>query len=142
MPSVRPLVALFAVSMLAAACKDPASDQPKASVSAPSGASASAAANAVRYAITPTNSKVEWTGSKVTGSHDGSFSGFSGSIAYAGSIDKSTVGVDIDTTTIQTTPDGLLTHLAGADFFDVKQFPKASFNSTTIQPGFRAIRMG
>ena len=137
MLALRPLVALFAVSLATAAvgagCKDPSSDKPKASVSDPTAPSASAAASAVRYAITPANSKVEWTGSKVTGSHDGSFKAFSGSVAYAGSIEKSTVSVDIDTTTIATSPDTLLTHLASADFFDVKQFPKATFTSTSIK---------
>ena len=114
------------------ACKDPAQDKPQATVASATAPVAAPAANAVAYAITPATSKVEWTGSKVTGSHDGSFTAFSGTIDYAGAIEKSTVTIDIDTTSITTTPQMLLDHLKSPDFFDTAKYPKAQFVSTSI----------
>jgi polyisoprenoid-binding protein YceI len=88
------------------------------------------------YAITPQNSKVEWTGSKVTGNHDGSFTRFTGAVDLVeGSIIKSRVTLDIDTTTLATNPDKLGEHLRSPDFFDVAKFPKATFVTTAITPG-------
>jgi polyisoprenoid-binding protein YceI len=124
---------LAALPILLLACKDPAKDQEKATVSsAVAPVSAPAVASATSYAITPASSKVEWTGSKVTGSHDGSFTAFSGNVDYAGSVEKSVVSIDIDATTITTTPQMLLDHLKSPDFFDTAKFPKASFVSTSI----------
>src|SRR5688500_1621159 len=91
--------------LLVVGCADPAENVPKASVSTNSSASAdagttagdgakaaaatgSAAANpdagAKAYAITPENSKVEFTGSKVTGKHDGGFKQLQGEVHVAG----------------------------------------------------------
>jgi polyisoprenoid-binding protein YceI len=79
---------------------------------------------------------VEWTGSKVTGSHDGAFTSFRGAITLAdGAIERGQVNVDIDAASLTTTPEKLATHLKSADFFDVAKFPKASFVSTAIKAG-------
>lgn len=132
------LLALL-VPVAVAACDDPAKNKPQATVSsavaAPPPAASAPAATAFSYAINTTNSKVEWTGSKVTGSHDGTFGKFSGTVDYAGSIEKSTVRIEIDTTTITTTPEMLLKHLKSPDFFDVEKYPKAEFVSTSIKAG-------
>jgi polyisoprenoid-binding protein YceI len=95
------------------------------------------------YAITPTNSKIEWTGSKTSGHHDGSFASFSGAIEIPGAIEQGSVSVDIDTNslTIAADPalgplvDKLTGHLKSPDFFDVAQYPKATFKSASIAPG-------
>ncbi|HEX7665095.1 MAG TPA: YceI family protein [Polyangiaceae bacterium] len=133
---------LFALTIVGAlaACDNPAKDKSQATVSSPvdtaAAASSAAPAGAVSYAITPATSKVEWTGSKVTGSHDGSFTGFTGKIDAVGSdATKSKVAIDIDTTTLKTDPEKLQGHLKTADFFDVEKFPKASFVSTEIKAG-------
>ncbi len=123
-----------------AACNDPAKDKSQASVAAPVDTSAAAALAtspaAVSYAITPPTSKVEWTGSKVTGSHDGSFSGFTGSVdIVGGDATKSRVNIDIDATTLTTSEEKLVGHLKSPDFFDVAKFPKASFASSAITAG-------
>lgn len=132
---------LFAIAVFAtAACDNPAKDKSAATVAAPADSSSAAALaaspGAVSYVISPATSKVEWTGSKVTGSHDGSFSGFTGSIDVVdGAPEKSRVSIDIDTTTLTTQPDRLLGHLKSPDFFDVQKFPKATFASTAIKAG-------
>lgn len=127
----------LAVALIGAlACDDPTKGQAKASASAPVGSSAAAVTAGTPYAITPQNSKVEWTGSKVTGSHDGSFGSFTGTLTVVGNaVDKSRVTIDIDTASLTTAPENLIKHLKSPDFFGVEQFPKATFVSTAIKPG-------
>jgi polyisoprenoid-binding protein YceI len=92
-------------------------------------------AAATALPITPDNSKIEWTGSKVTGSHEGGFTKFSGTVNLVGEkAENSTVNVDIDTDSVYANVDQLTQHLKTPDFFDVKNFPKASFASTRIEP--------
>ena len=82
----RRLIAL-AFSLLLVACANPAADKPKAVTSE----AAPAPSNAVggqRFAITPANSQISFVGSKVTGSHNGSFERFEGAIDFAGQPEK------------------------------------------------------
>ena len=120
-----------------AACSDPASDQPRAVTkeAAPAPSAPSAPAGAQRYLITPENSKIDFIGSKVTGSHNGSFQKFSGVIEYAGAPEKSRVQITIDMTSVTTDAAKLTEHLKTADFFDVAKYPQATFQSTEIKPG-------
>ncbi|HKY27245.1 MAG TPA: YceI family protein [Pyrinomonadaceae bacterium] len=117
-----------------AACSNPASDQPQA-VTKDAAPATSAPAGGQKYLITPENSKIEFIGSKVTGSHNGSFPKFSGAIEYAGAPEKSRVQITIDTTALTTDTDKLTEHLKTADFFDVAKYPQASFQSTEVRPG-------
>jgi len=146
-PSIRPSLAQSAIvtlalslgplalSLAAAGCDDPTKGQAKATAAA-AVASAAEVAAGTTYTVTPQNSKVEWTGSKVTGSHDGSFTSFTGGITLVGgAVEKSRVTVDIDTPSIQASPDNLIKHLKSPDFFGVEQFPKATFTSTSIKVG-------
>ena len=128
----------FAVSM--AACANPADNKPHATVSEASQTpDAAKTAGAETLAITPENSKVEFVGSKVTGSHNGSFKQFSGTIELAKEgVEKSRVTIDIDTTSIVTDTDRLTAHLKTPDFFDVAKYPKANFTSTKIEPATAA----
>jgi polyisoprenoid-binding protein YceI len=122
--------ALVALSLVAA-CDDPTKGQVKASAAAPLASGAATAG--VAYVINPQNSQVAWTGSKVTGKHDGSFQAFTGTITLVGgAVEKSRVNVDIDTGSLTTVPENLVHHLKTPDFFNVEQFPKASFASTSI----------
>ena len=127
-------VALFA--FLAQGCANPASDKPHATVTeATQGSEAAKPAGAETLAITPDNSKIEFIGSKVTGSHNGSFKQFSGTIDLAkDSIEQSRVTIDVDINSIVTDADRLTSHLKTADFFDVAKYPKATFTSTKIEP--------
>ena len=132
------LTLAFAVSM--AACANPADDKPHATVSeASQTADTAKPADAETLAINPENSKVEFVGSKVTGSHNGSFKQFTGTIELAKEgVEKSRVTIDIDTNSIVTDTDDLTTHLKTPDFFDVAKYPKANFTSTKIEPATTA----
>ena len=84
-------------------------------------------------ALTAENSKVEFTGSKVTGKHEGGFKAFTGTIDLVNAkAEESSVKVDIDTTSVYSDSEGLTGHLKSPDFFDVEKFPKANFTSTKI----------
>lgn len=120
--------------LLVAACADPAANQPKA-VTGEAAPAASAPAGGERYVITPENSKIEFVGSKVTGSHNGSFEKFSGEINYVGAPEKSRVRITIDLTSVKTDTAKLTEHLKTADFFDVAKYPQGTFESTAIRPG-------
>ena len=124
----------FIVLLTIAACSNPASDAPKA-VTGEAGSASSAPAASEKHSITAENSKIEWVGSKVTGSHNGSFKKFSGAIDYAGQPEKSRVNITIDTSSIEADDPKLTAHLKTADFFDVAKFPQATFQSTEIKPG-------
>ncbi len=131
---------LFAASLVVLlACNDPAKDTTKAVTTqaiTQTTTTQAASAPAVSYAFDQSNSKVEWTGSKVTGKHDGTFEAFKGTVKLVdGSPEKSAVNVEIDTKTLKTEPAMLLTHLKSDDFFAVDKFPTASFQSTEIKKG-------
>jgi len=44
------------------------------------------------------------------------------------------IAIDIDTTSLWTEFEMLTTHLKSPDFFDVRRFPTAKFESTKIEP--------
>jgi polyisoprenoid-binding protein YceI len=140
MISIKPFasLALAVPFLLLAACADPADSVPAASVATNTASStsisapASAPAAAVRaYAITSENSKVEFTGSKVTGKHDGGFKQFTGEIHTSGDT-VSHAKVTIDTTSIFSDSNRLTEHLKNPDFFDVAKYPTAVFETTSI----------
>ena len=129
------LVMIVAGVMLWSACSDPAADKTKAVTGEATQVASPAAAQGHKYVITPQNSKVEFTGSKVTGSHNGSFGDFSGQIDYAGTPEQSRVNIVIKMDSLTTDTPDLTKHLKTADFFDVATFPEATFVSTSIKPG-------
>jgi polyisoprenoid-binding protein YceI len=130
------LLPILASLALFAACDNPAKDKPQASVSAPVENTGASAAGATSFLINPQNSKIEWTGAKITASHNGSFGAFTGSIDVPGGVvDNGKVSVDIDTSSITVDPAQLNGHLKSPDFFDVAKFPKATFVSTSIKDG-------
>lgn len=132
---MSPRVALLGLALLAIGCEDPAKNKAKA-VTGEAQETKSAVTGATTYAFDEAGSKVEWTGSKVTAKHDGGFKKFHGTIALVdGAPEKSSVNVDIETASMFTTPENLLTHLKSPDFFDVAKYPKATFTSTSIQKG-------
>ncbi|MGI8732170.1 MAG: YceI family protein [Pyrinomonadaceae bacterium] len=117
-------------------CANPASDKPQAVTNEAAPVAASpVAAQGERYLVTPKNSKIEFVGSKVTGSHTGSFEKFSGAIDFNGRPETSRVSINIDTTSITTDTPDLTKHLKSPDFFDVAKYPEATFVSTEIKPG-------
>lgn len=132
---LRTITILFAL-LLITACSNPASDKPQAITSeAAPVADTSSAAQGQRYSISPENSKIEFIGSKVTGSHNGSFKRFSGAIDFRGQPENSTVSVTIETNSIEADDPALTKHLQTPDFFDVAKYPQTTFTSTAIKPG-------
>jgi len=130
----------LSLSIFLAACEDPAANKFKAQTSAPSISDSNSAnktltAAAVSLPITPENSKIAFTGSKVTGKHEGGFKSFSGAIDLVGErAEDSRVNVNIEMRSVYTDTDQLTGHLQTGDFFEVDKFPASSFVSTKIVP--------
>ena len=124
-----------------AGCGNPADKVPKADVSSNTNGSTAESAvsptgGATRvYAFGPENSSIEFVGSKVTGKHNGGFKKFSGQLKADGDKLASTGNkVEIDTTSLWADNEKLTGHLKSPDFFNVAQFPTATFETTEIKP--------
>lgn len=128
------LITIISGLMFLSACSDPAADKTKAVTGEAAQVTPQNVAGQ-KYAINAQNSKVEFVGSKVTGSHNGSFGSFTGQVDYAGAPEKSRVSITIDTNSIAADDPKLTEHLKTADFFDVAKFPQSTFVSTEIKPG-------
>lgn len=140
-------LAILSLAIFMSACADPAANKPKAQTTAPAGSPSTSnesvkadvldgfKAAGTEVVIDPAQSKVEFTGSKVTGKHDGGFKSFKGVIDLVGDkAESSKVLFEIDVASVFTDADGLTKHLQTGDFFEVEKFPKASFVSTKIAP--------
>jgi polyisoprenoid-binding protein YceI len=131
---------ILSLSLFLTACEDPAANKPKAETSAPTTSKTAEKteikeSKGTELAITSENSKVGFTGSKVTGKHDGGFKTISGTIDLVNEkAEESSVSVDIDMKSVFTDADGLTKHLQTGDFFEVEKFPKSTFVSTKIVP--------
>jgi len=91
-------------------------------------------------AISPTNTHVKFVGThnnkEKPDPRVGTFTKFSGQaeLDAAGKTLKA-MTVEFDTTSIATQFDKLTNHLKSPDFFDVREYPKAKFESTEITAG-------
>ncbi len=132
-------IALFAAASTVwlVACEDPSKKQPTAAVgAAASAAGGPTAATTETLTFSDQNSKIGFVGSKVSGSHEGAFERFRGTIRLAGTkVEGSSVETEIDMDSLKVEPEKLLDHLKSPEFFDVARFPKATFKSTEIKPG-------
>ena len=130
------ILTIFGALFIVSSCANPASDKPAAvtNEAAPVAAS-SPAVQGEKHLITPETSEVRFVGSKVTGSHNGSFKKFTGTIDFTGQPETSRVSITIDTDSLETDTPDLTKHLKTADFFDVAKFPQANFESREIKPG-------
>ena len=127
---------LVSLLIVVAACNNPASDVNKAVTTEAQKAASPQTAGGQKYAITPQNSKIDFIGSKVTGSHNGSFEKFNGEIHYTNNDPaQSHVQITIDTPSVKTDDPKLTEHLKTPDFFDVAKFPEAKFESTASKAG-------
>lgn len=114
----------------------PAADAPPAVVKSEAGAAAAAGASTDTLTISPETSKVEFVGSKVTGSHNGGFKTFSGTAELTPDhASVASIHVDIDMNSTWADDPKLTGHLKAPDFFDVAKFPKSTFETTAIKPG-------
>ena len=129
------LTILLSGLVLVAACGNPATNKSAAVTGEATKATPPPTTAGQRYPITPEHCKIEFTGSKVTGSHNGSFQKFTGDINYTGDPTTSRVNITMDVNSITTDDPKLTEHLKTADFFDVAKFPQAKFESTAIRAG-------
>ncbi|WP_433932725.1 YceI family protein [Sorangium cellulosum] len=133
-------IALPAALLLSlAGCEDPTKDKPKATISSAAPAQPQAAAPSAPAEALPidaTASTIGFVGSKVTGKHEGKFEKISGAITLAGGkAEGGKLSIEADTSSVKTDAEKLDGHLKSKDFFDVEQFPKATFTSTQIKAG-------
>jgi len=79
-------------------------------------------------------SKISFLGKKPDGEHKGGFKKFKvDALADEEDMTKSSVKIVIETDSLWADDDKLAGHLKNADFFDVKKYPKATFESTKIE---------
>jgi polyisoprenoid-binding protein YceI len=121
-------------------CDDPSKGKSKATtgeaITSTTSQAATTAASSVKYAFDQSASKVSWTGSKVTGKHEGGFGTFKGTVDVGdGAPEKSKVNVEIEADSLTSDTEKLTGHLKSPDFFDTKAHPKATFVSTEIKKG-------
>jgi polyisoprenoid-binding protein YceI len=135
MKSIQTFACAFAI-VLILGCGNPADNVPKATVSSDTNAEASpgaAAANPV-FAVSPTDSKIEFIGSKVTGSHKGGFTNFTGELRVAdGKLAGAGNKIVIDMNSTWSDNSRLTGHLKSPDFFNVEKFPSAEFVTTAVE---------
>jgi len=129
---------ILSLTIFLAACADPAANVTKVETSeptslTPAGNSEQPEPKGTRLPISSENSKIEFTGSKVTGKNDGGFKQFSGTIDLVNDkAEASAVSVEIDMNSLFTDAVRLTKHLKSSDFFDVEKFPISTFASTKI----------
>lgn len=143
----RLLLSLASIALLA--CDDPADRAPAATVSEPSANTRPAepsepapstepaqAGERETLSFSHADSTVKFVGSKVTASHEGSFGEFSGTVRLDPSdLTRTEVELNIVTASITADDARLTEHLKSADFFDVAQYPAATFRTTRIVAG-------
>ena len=86
-------------------------------------------------AIDTARSTLGFVGSKVTGSHPGSFGEWEGSIRLdPESVEASAVSITIQMASVSADVERLTNHLKTDDFFDIENHPTATFESTRVAP--------
>jgi polyisoprenoid-binding protein YceI len=131
--------AVLSLSVLIfAGCSNPADKVAKATVSQTNNAAtATAAAPSEGYAkhfiVSPENSAINFVGSKVTGSHNGGFTKFTGELRTTnGKLVDEGNQIVIDMNSIYADNDRLTGHLKSPDFFNAAQIPTATFVTKSI----------
>lgn len=85
--------------------------------------------------LTPENTRIQFVGTHAGDKPDprtGTFGKFAGTAKVAGGA-LTTVSVEIETASLSTEIPKLTDHLKSPDFFEVRQHPKATFQSTGIE---------
>jgi len=129
-------IVLFASLLFVVGCEDPGAKVTPATVEAPAAQEAAPeepAKPTATLAINPSNSKIEFVGAKVTASHDGGFTDFSGTVELGDPVEQSVIDLTIQTASLYADKEKLTKHLKSPDFFDVEKFPTATFKSTSIE---------
>lgn len=147
---IRSSLLLLTIGVAAACAPDPTATAPAATVgsaaptegtaaegttaegSAAEGTAAAPAVEAIAMVFGPDTSTVGFVGSKVTGSHEGTFQQFTGTLTLATPVENSVIDVQIVSDSLLADDERLTAHLKSADFFDTATYPNASFVSTGI----------
>jgi polyisoprenoid-binding protein YceI len=154
------MMTLFAIGAQVAGCSNPADDKfkaqalppgtpaeteakPESSPAVTDPAAPATVAGSKKVTAVADRSKVEFTGSKVTGSHSGGFKSFKAD-ATVDPAKKTLVGFSatIDMNSTWSDNDNLTGHLKNQDFFDVPKFPTSEFVATKVEPGSDAKLAG
>jgi len=118
-------------------CGNPADNVPKAAVSSETNSEGSAggsASNERVFAIGAKDSRIDFIGSKVTGSHKGGFTNFTGELRVAdGKLAGAGNKIVIDMNSTWSDNRKVTDHLKSPDFFGVQQHPTAEFITTAIE---------
>ena len=89
--------------------------------------------------LKPETSSISFYGGRISSQrpgHNGGFQRFTGKISLDPATKKiQSISVDIETESIWSDTGRLTDHLKGSDFFEVKQFPKATFKSIKVTSG-------
>jgi polyisoprenoid-binding protein YceI len=86
------------------------------------------------YKIDSEQSKITWTGKKVTGQHTGTIKLAEGNLATKGKkITGGSFSIDMTTLKDSESNDRLEGHLKSDDFFSTDKFPKANFVTSSIE---------
>src|SRR5690606_19021720 len=127
-------IPVAAATVFMVSCENPADKTTSAEVNEAVEKTSDSAVG-TKYVFTP-ESKIEFTGSKVTGKHDGGFKTFSGHFTVK---DGKPVGNDhkvvIDMNSTWSDADKLTEHLKSADFFDVENHPESTVDVTDLKAG-------
>ncbi|HIG26547.1 MAG TPA: YceI family protein [Verrucomicrobiales bacterium] len=130
---------LFASLLIASAatwmtgCSNPADDVVEADVTQAKKTQSVVDAPGTTYTLS-VDSKIEFTGSKVTGSQSGGFNRFTGSFQVEnGAILATGTSFEIDMDSTWSDSQRLTGHLKSPDFFDVASFPSSTFEATAIE---------
>lgn len=123
-----------AAAIVLASCENPADKTTTAEVK-DAVEKTTDASSGTKYVFSP-ESKIEFTGSKVTGKHDGGFKTFTGHFTVK---DGQPVGNDhkvvIEMDSTWSDADKLTEHLKAPDFFDVEKYPQSTFDVTELKAG-------
>jgi len=119
-------------SLALVSCENPA-DKSTAAKTSEAKAVPAGQVSGSKWVFTP-DSKIGFTGSKVTGSHQGGFTTFSGHFHLDGeTLAESGHQIDIDMNSTWTDDEKLTGHLKSEDFFNVEKFPTATFVATGLR---------
>jgi len=126
-------VTIIAASWMVS-CSDPSESVHKSTTSEAQDASLSASTAAAKPYVIRAESTIGFVGSKVTGSHEGGFKEFAGTIDVANGQIVGTPEIKIDMQSTWADNNRLTGHLKNRDFFEVETYPYSTFTMTEIAP--------
>jgi polyisoprenoid-binding protein YceI len=145
MEKLRLILTVVLAASLLSACKNaPNSDKAITTEAKPV---PTAEGTGEKYVIQPSESTIEWVGTKVSGYHTGTVPIKSGELMVNGNtvssgnfvLDLANISVTGPAENKQEMNDKLLGHLKSGDFFEVDKYPTGTFEITRIIPFTEAV---